>query len=160
MSSHAFSYVIIHLKFSEYLETTFEHNPFFSFRPGNPWHPIASDSLHVASYSAFFHNVRAIVHLASLSNIRVMLVPEVIDSTFMQTPFDSVVPLSLRLHTKFLDQIALSAPNGIFCKVDTERFIKDGFERNNDGLHVDARGEELKAEMMEAIIVGLIQEKN
>ncbi|MCF8256464.1 MAG: SGNH/GDSL hydrolase family protein [Flavobacteriales bacterium] len=160
MHSRAVAFVLIHLKFSEYLETTFEHNPFFSFRPGEPWHPLANDSLRSAKYNAFHNNISAIVKLASMREADVLLVPEVIDSTFMPEPFNEVLPRSLRMHCGFLESIAALEPNATYCHLSTELFTKDVFITNDDGLHVSAKGEELKAQMMEAAIVEILRSRN
>lgn len=160
MQSRALAFLLIHLRFNEYLETTFEHNPFFSFRPGGPWHPLASDSLRTAKYNAFHNNISAIVKLASMREADVLLVPEVVDSTFMPEPFNEVLPRSLRMHCGFLESIAAQEPNATYCPLPTERFTKDVFISNDDGLHVSAKGEELKAQTMEAVIVEMLRSRS
>lgn len=156
MHSRAMAFVIIRLKFSDYLETTFESNPFFRFQQGEPWYPAGADSLAAPGHNAFYNNLRALLALSGIDGAGVLMVPEVIDPAFMPSPFDSILPRGLSLHTAFMRSLADTFAHADICLLPNEEFTPDIFIPNDDGLHVSGRGEELKARHMLRAIVARV----
>jgi lysophospholipase L1-like esterase len=159
MRSRVIAYAIIHLRFSEYLENSLESNAFYHFTPGPLWFPYGNDSITSPTYNAFYRNITSLVTLGAADGADVLLVPEVIDSTLMPTPFDAVLPQGLRLHASFLERIASEQKNTRLLVLDRSAFSSDVFRRG-DGIHVHEEGERIKARYIETAIAAIIKNRN
>jgi lysophospholipase L1-like esterase len=141
--SRAFAYYIIHTRLGDFLKTTLEDNIFFRFTNDKIWFKPGNGVIEDSTYNAFYNNITTLVNVAAKRSIKVLLVPEVCDSTMMPSNLRAVLPEGLRLNRRFLEKIA-HKDSLYFCPLPDSKFTSDLF-LEDDGIHVNKYGEELKA---------------
>lgn len=157
LRSKAIAYLFIRFRMTDYLKTTLEDNIFFHHINDKMWFDTDQYTLADTAYNAFYNNIKTIVSVAKARGIKVLLVPEVCDSTHMPPNLNKILPAGLRLNRRLLQQIALEN-NVYFYPLPDKEFTSNLF-LDDDGIHVNEEGEKLKAQHIGKCIQEIISQR-
>ncbi len=157
MTSNAFSFFWIRWRYSIFLENSLEKNVFFDFNNDNNWFEKENEDMYNKKYNAFYNNYKLLVMEAQSKGSKVLFVPEVADKTKMPDGLGDVLINGLNINSEYLAEISLET-DAHLCILPEHEFTPDLF-LNDDGIHVNEIGEELKAKHIYDCIIELIKEE-
>lgn len=156
MSSAIIRFILIKNRYSIYLENTLEKNVFYDFNNKLNWFKNTNKLMFNKKYNAFYNNYTALSLLASHKNHKLLFVPEVADSSRMPLHLRQILLEGLEMNVNMLYHIS-NETEAELCNLPKEHF-KPKYFLNDDGIHVNKIGEELKAKYIyECILDMLIQ---
>ena len=157
MHSKAISYYLIQTRLKGFLKTTLEDNIFFYHTNDKIWFEPGNSAIQDTNYNAFYNNIKTLAGVAAGRGIPMLLVPEVCDSLNMPPKLNVSLPAGLRLHKGLLKLIA-ERDNLYYCQLPEEEFTDDLF-LHDDGIHVNEKGEKLKAYYIGGYIKGILRQR-
>jgi lysophospholipase L1-like esterase len=157
MQSALIRYIMIKNKYSIYLENTLEKNVFYSFHNKLNWFENGDELKFQKKFNAFYNNYTMLALAAEKKDQKILFVPEVADSLKILPHLRKNLLNGLNVNKKFLIDISNEFSAKI-CLLPEEKFTTEHF-LNDDGIHVNKIGEELKAKYIyECISDMLIQD--
>lgn len=152
--SRTFFYFMIRIRFDDYLKSTLEDNIFFHHTHKNIWYKSDDAPTADSSYNAFYNNLETLMLIAQKSQVNVLLVPEVCDTTKMPQTLRKPLYNGLAQHKIWMQHLAkqygqhfLALPDSLF---PPDVFLDD------DGIHVNHKGEKVKAKLIGSELVKLL----
>lgn len=142
--SKIISAMTIRINYWDYFSMDIYRNEFIDFNNDLPWFSYGSDSAYSYSYNAFYNNLRILINTAQSNGHEVLLVSEVLDTTNMPVEMASILVPNLQYHNQVLAELA-SRSNVSLCRLNEEEFGPDLFYQDEDGIHVNPKGEAVKA---------------
>ncbi len=159
LKSETFSLALYYSAYRKYVEGSLESNLFFNFDDKDQWLSFGNDSMYSKRYNAFYNNYKNLITVAAANKQKVLLVTEVIDESQikdMDMPKDirDVLYDGFNRNNAFLEAMSVEL-NTSFCRLDKKTFSHEMFPED-DFIHVNEKGEKLKAKFMEQSIVSII----
>ncbi|MCS6933615.1 MAG: SGNH/GDSL hydrolase family protein [Chitinophagales bacterium] len=147
-------YLLVNLRLRDYLKTSLEDNAFFHYTGQYLWFPDNPELHRDTTYNAFFQNMKTLTHVAASRGSVVLFVPEVCDTTKMPAHLRLPLLRGLMLHRAMMQQLAVN--HYIRCRLLPDSIFTPNLFLEEDGIHVNAQGEKLKAHYIADFIKAII----
>jgi hypothetical protein len=149
---------MIRIRFGDYLKTSLEDNIFFHHTHKNIWYKSDDAPTADSTYNAFYNNLETLMLIAQKSQVNVLLVPEVCDTTKMPSLLRKPLYNGLAQHKTWMQHLA-NIHGQHFLALPDSLFPPDVF-LDDDGIHVNHKGEKIKAKLIGTQLLHLLSNSN
>lgn len=154
--SYIASYYILNNMFERQLKSTFKSNDFFDYHQNDIWLEEGNDSMYSTNYNAFFNNISSLISVLHSENRKVLLVSEIVSYSKMPDELAKMLKGNIEHNTMLLN--FLSEKHKIPIVILQKNDFPEDLFIDNDGIHVNEKGEKKKAELILFELINIINE--
>lgn len=154
--SKTYTYFLVNTRLQDFMNNTLEKNIFYLYTNDKLWFNPGNTAIGDTSYNAFYNNVKTIISIANNRNAKVLIVPEVIDTTKIPGDLGNRLLGGLQLNKNMLLRIA-SREKGVVLKLLPESEFSPLYFEQTDGIHTNEKGECLKADNISSFLIDMVK---
>lgn len=154
-NSNIGAYFVINLFYYDFLESSFEKNEFFNYHKKNVWLKGDIDYIKQLEHNGFYRNLNNLITLLKKNNKEVLLMDEQVYYDKMPEGIKRIIEGGVEKNNLILEKIAIE--NELNLIKFSEQDIDDSYFIDNDGIHVNEKGENLKGNLIIKQVLKIIE---
>lgn len=159
LHSKIYAYYLINTRLKDFMNNNLEDNIFYFHSNNMLWFKPGNDAITDTTYNAFYNNIKTLYGISASRAAKLLIVPEVIDTTKMPAGLNEILLSGLNLNKRLLTQLSNAYPKIVVRELPEQEFTPSHFMQT-DGIHTNENGEKLKTKYISQFIIEMLNNEH